>query len=679
MRPVGVASGRGIFLSVRVRPDRLRVLLSILMGGAPSMAALRRALWLLLLLPVAARGAAADAPPPPVWLDHDDEVVPGGPVVDACNAAVGVLRESAEPPPPVVERVDFRGAARAEGERVVFAYFVLVSRAFADLSVSRLLYAAWAPRHLWLVHADLKTPEAAVTRLSEAVRPYGNVHLMRTRRRVSWGGFSMVEALFDALATAVHGVSGPDWSGFDYFINLSDTDLLLRVDAELDAFFGAHAARGASFVGVKTRASDPMRWDLHEELRKLTFVECAGVGYAVVNGSAERLFPNHRRCCYGRSGPILFGPLDFALPRHDESVAVYHGSQWVALHASLAAALLTDPAARLAVRGFRHTFLSDEAVVQTAVMAAPQLRRRVVNHNLRHIDWPHGYGNPEQYWRQAGEAHDGGPVMLTFAHAAELFGSEALSARKADPSVDGGRLYSLWDGWMRAKKEARGAVQGYELRPFVVDAASGQPTAERAPPVRVSQRPLGASLLERARGGPLEDALPLPHAPVDAAALGAAGLTEAEVRAALGAREAFLQTHVPHYGHGDNVTQYYLDFFAEVQRREAEARTAHQLAMGVAPPHTRAADGAQLGPPERLALGAEPGGGVARGRHAAAPLASAVFADGSACECDSKRCRARRTCCAHVHGRAGERLCRAEGELGDGAAKHAHPADAADG
>ena len=36
-----------------------------------------------------------------------------------------------------------------------------------------------------------------------------------------------------------------------------------------------------------------------------------------------------------------------------------------------------------------------------------------VNHNLRYIDWPHGYGDPSAYWRAVGLAHASGPMVLS--------------------------------------------------------------------------------------------------------------------------------------------------------------------------------------------------------------------------------------------------------------------------
>ena len=51
--------------------------------------------------------------------------------------------------------------------------------------------------------------------------------------------------------------------------------------------------------------------------------------------------------------------------------------------------------------------MSDETFVQTALMNSP-FRASVVNHNLRYIDWPHGYGDASVYWHSIGERHISG-------------------------------------------------------------------------------------------------------------------------------------------------------------------------------------------------------------------------------------------------------------------------------
>jgi len=73
-------------------------------------------------------------------------------------------------------------------------------------------------------------------------------------------------------------------------------------------------------------------------------------------------------------------------------------------------------------------------LVQTALMNSP-LHDTLVNHNLRFIDWPHGYGDPSAYWHSVGAKHAAGPMILTPKHLRAVFQSSAMFARKARSST----------------------------------------------------------------------------------------------------------------------------------------------------------------------------------------------------------------------------------------------------
>ena len=99
---------------------------------------------------------------------------------------------------------------------------------------------------------------------------------------------------------------------------------------------------------------------------------------------------------------------------------------------------------------------------QTALMNSP-LRLHLVNHNLRYIDWPHGYGDPSAYWRSVGQRHASGPMVLTEDLAGPVLGSPAMFARKLDLEMpEGVDFMQRWDKWMSHKLQTgtdRDAVQ----------------------------------------------------------------------------------------------------------------------------------------------------------------------------------------------------------------------------
>ena len=53
-----------------------------------------------------------------------------------------------------------------------------------------------------------------------------------------------------------------------------------------------------------------MRYQAHQHMRRWSWLECSGRGFLVINQSAGQLFENEqRRCCYARSGPIVYAHL----------------------------------------------------------------------------------------------------------------------------------------------------------------------------------------------------------------------------------------------------------------------------------------------------------------------------------------------------------------------------------
>ena len=115
-------------------------------------------------------------------------------------------------------------------------YFIGVGpRPQAHLVISRLLYALWSAAHLFLLHLDVKAVGDSVSECLRLDAAYSNVHVMRTRRLVQWGMFSMVSSYLDGIRSVLDAAKAGTLD-FDFFINLSDADLSLRTDTEMRAF-----------------------------------------------------------------------------------------------------------------------------------------------------------------------------------------------------------------------------------------------------------------------------------------------------------------------------------------------------------------------------------------------------------------------------------------------------------
>lgn len=562
--------------------------------------------WLLLAL--AARGARAFVGD---YRDHNGNPTDAAlaSLVAACDGAIAdELARAAAGAPPFEALADaVAGAPSSKDERgLSLAYLVMAGRSFAQYTVTRLVRATYSPHNLYLVHADAKLDDGTLQPLRSTLAPHANIHFLARRHAVGWGAFSMVAVLLDAVATAV--ASG---GAYDFLINLSDSDVALRTHDEISAFLAPF--RGTSFVAVKEPSRDELRYRSHAHMRRLTFVECAGRGFAVLNASAEALFgAGVRHCCLARSGPILYtAAAHFDAPRMPDGVEVFHGSQWAILarpfveHLALAAARLRPPRnarpdaqpaeaaeavgegaapvdayevseaesaelaaaasrARALIGGFRFSYMADEAFAQTALLASP-FRARAVSHNLRYIDWPSGQAGM-QYWARMGNAYASGPRVLGIGDLGTLRTSEAMFARKVDPAIDA-ELISAWDSVMERK------LRG--------EHPSDQP-------------PIGRSLLDR------DPTLVREWAPPRTRAERTAGAADAEA-------------HALHYGHEDMLADFY------------------------APQDAATPSGA----PPRAG-----GGGGSGGTPRPPRLSHVTFADGSVCHCDGTCTRDGGVCCA---------------------------------
>lgn len=154
------------------------------------------------------------------------------PVVQRCQKSLQTLLKEGDTEykkltfyPDALAGVSVEPRALPDDPRLV--YFVLTSRPSAAAVVERLLRSLYHPSHLFLLHADLKMNASNFGELAglAALRP--NVHLLKTRRMVQWGGFSMVLAMLDGLASFVDRID------FDFFLNIADSELSLRTNEEV--------------------------------------------------------------------------------------------------------------------------------------------------------------------------------------------------------------------------------------------------------------------------------------------------------------------------------------------------------------------------------------------------------------------------------------------------------------
>lgn len=364
-------------------------------------------------------------------------------------------------------------------EAIRIVYLIGVGgRPRAHLIVSRLLYALYNPSHLFLIHLDVKAAPEAVEACAALQRAHSNVRVLRARRLVQWGMFSMVAPMIDAVHTALHAADSGRLP-FDFFINLSDADLALRTDAEIRRFLDG--MRGRSLINIHEGGGEQLK-AANSFINSHVIVECGGYGFVVANHTPDS-FPLTHDCCIGRSGPAAFAPglgLDVH-PKLADKARVHTGSQWTVLSYSFCRELLRGNEADEWFAAYERRLVPDESMLHTIAMHSPAHRHSLLNHNLRWIDWPHQYGDPNEYWQRLGSrGYIGGPKVLNASELIPILTSPYMFARKVDPEIDANVL-RIWDQWMAAKLARGDGVVSAAALPGAIPGVPAQAPIAHSP------------------------------------------------------------------------------------------------------------------------------------------------------------------------------------------------------
>jgi len=271
------------------------------------------------------------------------------------------------------------------------AYFIMVHHKPAQFDW--LLRAIYDPADLFLVHVDaksrlgLKRDRSGVMQgVRDACAGKPNVRLMRSRF-TNWGGWSLSQALLDAIAIALKADS--EWR---YFVNLSGQCYPLKP------------------MDVVKREMDQRGDIAHVQMRPIETLPSDDWHHR-----AHPMFETPIRAFIlpGRKKP----PHDFAMS--------YKGSQWTVLPRSFCEWIVSSATTRRVSAYLKGLLLSDELIMQTLVENSPY-RDRVADHYGREILWP-------------------GPKLLTMEDLPLLEASPAWFGRKFDAEVDPAVLLALAD------------------------------------------------------------------------------------------------------------------------------------------------------------------------------------------------------------------------------------------
>lgn len=263
------------------------------------------------------------------------------------------------------------------------AYFVNAHAGPDQLAI--LMAALHRPQDLFLVHVDARTPDDMAQRLADACPKAANVILM-PRRSIRWGGWSLCAVEREAMRIAL--AHSTPWQ---YFANLSGTDLPAMPTAEMDAILRADPT--LNYVQLK----DVRRQSVHHRRhirRRLRW-------FCLEGPDRLRRLPMPR--------PLPWG-VDWD----------WYGSMWHHLTRDFCAWLISDPKADRIQRFLRHTKIPDETWIQVLIMNGP-FRQTAAPAYRRFVKWEENRAHPE---------------TLTMRHLDEIRRSGAFFARKFDPAVD---------------------------------------------------------------------------------------------------------------------------------------------------------------------------------------------------------------------------------------------------
>ncbi|XP_075558234.1 xylosyltransferase oxt isoform X3 [Dermacentor variabilis] len=232
--------------------------------------------------------------------------------------------------------------------------FLLSVNGRAVRQVLRLLRFLYHERHIFYIHVDARQDHMYRSLLALESR-YTNVRLERHRLATIWGGSSLLEMLLRGMAYLLR-----EHPGWDYFVNLSETDYPVKSRKELEMFLAANM--GSNFV--KSHGQDTQRFIGKQALER-TFHECGG-----------RMW---------RLGPRTL-PWGLRLDG---------GSDWVALHRDFCSYVALpeheDPLLQGLKALFRHTLLPAESFFHTALQNSI-FCGTVADQNLRLVNWKRRQG-----------------------------------------------------------------------------------------------------------------------------------------------------------------------------------------------------------------------------------------------------------------------------------------------
>ncbi|KAA3681206.1 protein xylosyltransferase [Paragonimus westermani] len=122
--------------------------------------------------------------------------------------------------------------------------YLLVWHGRGWLHTRRVFHLLFHPRHFYYIHVDFRSDYLYQHALELAQRYPQNVHVTSNRRATEWGGTDLLWMMLSAMNELLTQLTNWQW---DFLINLSAADMLIRPHAYLVAYLSTHP--GKIFLG----------------------------------------------------------------------------------------------------------------------------------------------------------------------------------------------------------------------------------------------------------------------------------------------------------------------------------------------------------------------------------------------------------------------------------------------
>ncbi|MET1056685.1 MAG: beta-1,6-N-acetylglucosaminyltransferase [Pedobacter sp.] len=278
------------------------------------------------------------------------------------------------------------------------AHIILTHKNHSQLV--RLVKTLQHPQFDFYIHLDAKVPTSAL----EGIKEFSNVKLIKNRVACNWGGFTIVQAIFNSIAEVLD-------SGVKYdFINLlSGQDYPIVNPEQIYNFLQQN--KGKNFISFDADHNSEWWKTAFDRYEKYHLTDFNFKGKFFAERILNKLTP-------ARKFP--------------EYTKVYGGnkSTWWTISTECAAYMNEkfNNSPKM-IRFLKYCWGTDEFVIPTLIMNSPH-QENVINDNLRYIDWSEGNPNPKSFVLSDFDAIESSNML--FARKFDEFHDESILNRIDD-------------------------------------------------------------------------------------------------------------------------------------------------------------------------------------------------------------------------------------------------------